>query len=138
MKLLIEKVGNIKKKQDREFAESVLEISMQANLELIKELLQGDDSMNEALLEVMSPLIEPQLLLREKRGIEQGELLHLIKTIYKKMLKGKTNEEISDEVEEDITTIEQIKEIILEYKKKHKDKEFDSGIFLKYFKMKSK
>ena len=36
MKLLIEKVGNIKKKQDREFAESVLEISMQANLKLIK------------------------------------------------------------------------------------------------------
>ena len=94
--------------------------------------------MNEALLEVMSPLIEPQLLLREKRGIEQGELLHLIKTIYKKMLKGKTNEEIADEVEEDIITIEQIKESILEYKKKHKNEEFNAGIVLEYFREKNK
>ena len=72
-----------------------------------------------------------------EQGIEQGELLHLIKTIYKKMLKGKTNEEISDEVEEDIAVIEQIKEAVLEYKKLSEDEEFNAGRVLEYLKEKN-
>ena len=48
------------------------------------------------------------------------------------------NEEIFDEVEEDIATIEQIKESILEYKKKYKDEEFNASIVLEYFKEKNK
>ena len=73
MKELIENVGSIKGKQDREYAESVLEVCLQANLQIVKELMQGDDSVNEALLEVMSPLIEPQILLRERKAKNEGE-----------------------------------------------------------------
>lgn len=41
-----------------------------------------------------------------KEGQEEGEMLHLIKMVYKKMLKGKTNEEIAADMEEDIALIE--------------------------------
>ncbi|MDE6052543.1 MAG: Rpn family recombination-promoting nuclease/putative transposase, partial [Lachnospiraceae bacterium] len=51
-----------------------------------------------------------------EEGREEGRLLYLVKTIYKKMLKGKTSEEISDEMEEDIVLIEQIKQAIISYK----------------------
>lgn len=68
-------------------------------------------------------------------GREEGELLHLIKTIYKKMLKGKTNDTIADEVEEDIIMIEQIKQAIIEYRKDCKNEEFDADqVLLIYYK----
>ena len=62
----------------------------------------------------------------------QGNLQRLTVQVYKKMLKDKTNEEISDKVEEDITTIEQVKKSILEYKKEHKDEEFDASMVLEH------
>ncbi len=52
---------------DRELADSVLEVTIQANKQLI-ELLKGDDDMGETLLKIM----EPQLLLIKKQGIEEG------------------------------------------------------------------
>ena len=69
-----------------------------------------------------------------EEGREEGELLHLIKTIYKKMLKGKANDVIADEVEEDIFLIEQIKQAVMEYKKDCKNEEFDAHkVLLKYY-----
>lgn len=69
-----------------------------------------------------------------EEGREQGELLHLIKTIYKKMLKGKANNTIADEVEEDIIMIEQIKQAIIEYRKDCKNEEFDADqVLLIYY-----
>ncbi len=54
-------------KADKEFADSVLEISIGANKQVIEELI-GDDDMCHALMEIM----EPQLLLREKEGRKEG------------------------------------------------------------------
>lgn len=65
--------------------------------------------------------------------IEEGELLHLIKTVYKKMLKGRANEQIADEVEETVGVVERIKQSILEYKKEYGNEEFDAKKVLEYY-----
>lgn len=56
MKDLLEKVESIKQKFDRELADSVLDVSIQANRHIVDEL-RGDDSMCQALLEIMEPEI---------------------------------------------------------------------------------
>lgn len=43
----------------------------------------------------------------------------LIRTVYKKMLRGKTNEEIADGVEESVDKVEQIKMAIIECKREN-------------------
>ena len=50
------------------------------------------------------------------------------------MLKGRTNEEIAEEVEESIELIGRIKEAVLEYKKNCTDGEFDDKKVLEYYK----
>lgn len=69
-----------------------------------------------------------------KEGREEGEQLHLIKIIYKKMLKGRTSEEIADELEEDSALIEQIKKAIMESRKNSIGETFDAGRVLEYYK----
>ncbi len=64
---LLEKICRLTKKVDRELADSVLEVSVGANRETVEEM-KGDVNMCQALMEIM----EPQLLLREKEGIEKG------------------------------------------------------------------
>ena len=56
MEELIEKIETIKRKFDRELAESVLEVSVRANQRIVEEL-RGDDPMCQALLEIMEPEI---------------------------------------------------------------------------------
>lgn len=43
-------------KADRELADSVLEVSISANRKIVEELI-GDESMYEALMEIMEPKI---------------------------------------------------------------------------------
>lgn len=50
----------------------------------------------------------------EKAGIEQGEMLMLISMVNKKMQKGKSIEEIAEDLEEDRETIEKIVKVIEE------------------------
>ncbi len=64
---LLEQVERLSEKADKEFADSVLEVSIGANKKVVEELI-GDGSMCQALMEIM----EPQLLLREKEGIKEG------------------------------------------------------------------
>ncbi len=64
---LIESAEKLTGKAEREFADSVLEVSIGANKQVIEELM-GDGKMCQALLEIM----EPHLLLREKEGMEEG------------------------------------------------------------------
>lgn len=64
---LLESINCLTQKNDKELADSVLEVSVQANKQVIEELI-GDDSMSQALMEIM----EPQLLLREKEGLKKG------------------------------------------------------------------
>lgn len=64
---LLESVEGLTEKADKEFADSVLEVSIGANKQVIEELI-GDGDMCQALMEIM----EPQLVLREKKGREEG------------------------------------------------------------------
>lgn len=52
-------------KGDQELADSVLEVGMEANKQIIEELM-GDENMYEALMEMMEPRIQQ----REKEKIE--------------------------------------------------------------------
>lgn len=67
MTKLLESISKLTKKSDRELADSVLEVSVQANKQVIKELI-GDDYMSQALLEIMEPLI----LMREEESLKEG------------------------------------------------------------------
>ena len=71
IKELLEQIRCLTRKQDREFADSVLEVSMASN-EYVVEKLMGDDSMSEALLEIVKPIIEPLIIKRENERLQQG------------------------------------------------------------------
>lgn len=68
MRRLLMDTSRLKGKQDKEFADSVLEVCFRANRQII-EKLKGDDTKSEALLEIMEPLIEP-IIAEQKRMIE--------------------------------------------------------------------
>lgn len=55
--LLVE-VNKLHEKAEREYAESVLEVGLGANKQIVQELI-GDGSMSGELLEIMKPIIEP-------------------------------------------------------------------------------
>ena len=57
MKGLLENIERLKLKLDKELADSVLEVSIRANWEIIKEL-RRDKNMCQALLEIMEPEID--------------------------------------------------------------------------------
>ena len=57
MKELLEKIEKLKLKLDKELADSVLEVSIRANWEIIKEL-RRNENMCQALLEIMEPEID--------------------------------------------------------------------------------
>lgn len=56
MKELLERFHGLTQKFDKELADSVLEVSIRANTQIVGEL-RGDDSMCQALLEIMEPEI---------------------------------------------------------------------------------
>lgn len=53
---LLDKINHITEKNDKEMANSVLEVSIGANRRMVEELM-GDDSMFETLMEIMKPKI---------------------------------------------------------------------------------
>lgn len=65
MRRLLTDTSRLKGKLDREFADSVLEVCLRANKQII-ERLKGDDAMSEALLEIVEPIIEPLIAERER------------------------------------------------------------------------
>ena len=71
MRNLLASIGQLESKADREFADSVLNVSVRANRDVI-EKLKEEESMYEALMEIM----EPQIIIREqaamKAGVQQG------------------------------------------------------------------
>ena len=64
---MLDKRNRMTEKEDRELADSVLEVSISANKEIVDELI-GDESMYEALMEIM----EPQIQLRENAVLKKG------------------------------------------------------------------
>lgn len=71
MKNLLEQIRQLTGKQNIEFADAVLEVALRANVQIIKELM-GDVGMSEELLEIVKPIIEPHILLREQNALEKG------------------------------------------------------------------
>ena len=67
IKHLLERVCGLTGEFDKEMAYSVLRVSIDANEPLVKKLLE-DESMYEALMELM----EPKLVLRDKTKLEEG------------------------------------------------------------------
>ncbi len=63
MRELLETINNLTKKFDKELADSVLEVSVRANKQVVEEL-RGDGTMFSALLEIM----EPEIKERERRA----------------------------------------------------------------------
>jgi len=92
---LLKRISQLTEKGDRELADSVLEVSARVNMQVLEEL-KGDDSVSEALLEIMEPLIEPRILLREEaakrtgweEGLEKGLEEGIEKGIKKGIAKG--------------------------------------------------
>lgn len=68
---LVEKVSQITEKDDREMADSVLEVSIEANKQIIEELM-GDDNMFETLMEIMEPRINEIRRYDIEKGIQKG------------------------------------------------------------------
>lgn len=64
---LLEGVNKLTKKMNKELADSVLEVSIGTNKQIMEELI-GDDSMCQALMEIMEPVIQ----LRDQENIEKG------------------------------------------------------------------
>ncbi len=56
LKSLLERVDGLNQKLERELADAVLEVSVRANQEIVEEL-KGDESVCQALLEIMEPEI---------------------------------------------------------------------------------
>lgn len=65
---LLDGINQLTEKMDRELADSVLEVSIGANKQVIEELVQGDDSMCQALMEIMEPVMQ----LRDQENVEKG------------------------------------------------------------------
>lgn len=61
--------NHMTEKADRELADSVLEVSISANRQIVEELI-GDESMYEALMEIMEPRIKQKIVEERKKGIQ--------------------------------------------------------------------
>ena len=67
MKEALENIHQPTGKEERELADSILEVSTSVNRSIVKEMI-GDDGMCNILLELMAPHIE--LIVKEKAEIE--------------------------------------------------------------------
>lgn len=66
---MLDRRSQMTEKADRELADSVLEVSISANREIVDELT-GDESMYEALMEIMEPKIKQREDAIIKKGIQ--------------------------------------------------------------------
>ena len=78
MRELLERVYSLTEKFDKELADSVLEVSIRANKQIVGEL-RGDDSMCQALLEIMEPeineIVEAKINEIRKLEVQKGQIL---------------------------------------------------------------
>ena len=70
IKSLLEKIEGLNESFDRRLADSVLEVAMQANKEIVKKL-RGDESMCQALWEIMEPEISQIVDERTQKRVEE-------------------------------------------------------------------
>lgn len=77
---LLDKISQITEKNDKEMASAVLEVSIEANRQMIEKLM-GDDSMFETLMELMEPKIDEIRKEERKEGRKEGRIQGTIETL---------------------------------------------------------
>lgn len=97
-------IKEYQKHDQEELHQSVMNIIIQANQEIFKEDVD--------MLEVLEELFKDKLEEKREIGIEQGEVQKLLKQVQKKLQKGKSYDEIADELETDLYIVEQICEVL--------------------------
>ena len=75
---LLEEINKLHGKADMEFADSVLEVSIQANFETVEQL-RGDDKVCQALLEIMEPEIN-KIKETVKKDTKKNDILCAVKS----------------------------------------------------------
>ena len=123
-RLLIEEAGKLSAPDDREYAESILQLAMEKNKDIF-EKVKGCEDMCQAFWELYAPEIEAErrvseacgekrgIEIGEKRGEKRGERRTLISLIIKKIQRGKDILSIADAVEEPVEMIRPIYEAVL-------------------------
>ncbi|MBO5371510.1 MAG: hypothetical protein J6A75_02205 [Lachnospiraceae bacterium] len=76
MQELVENIRKLTEKEDKELADSVLQVSIEANRQIVDEMM-GDDRMCEALMEIMEPIVEK----REKAMYREGKILGAVEAM---------------------------------------------------------
>lgn len=117
---LIREVHALTEKDDKEYADSVLQIAMERNKEIFDKI-RSDELMCQALWDFFKTEIEQEKrnseICGEKRGEQRGEqrgaYTKLISIIIKKMQRGKDILSISDALEEPVEVIRPIYEAVL-------------------------
>ena len=127
-RLLIEEAGKLSAPDDREYAESILQLAMEKNKDIF-EKVKGCEDMCQAFWELYAPEIEAEkrasekrgeqrgekrgIAIGEKNGEKRGERRTLISLIIKKIQRGKDILSIADAVEEPVEMIRPIYEAVL-------------------------
>ena len=123
-RMLIEEARKLTGPDEREYAESVLQLAMETNREIF-EKVKGCEEMCQAFWELYAPEIEEErrasemrgekrgIEIGEKRGEKLGERRTLISQIIKKIQRGKDILSIADAIEEPVERIRPIYEAVL-------------------------
>ena len=93
------------KHKDSNLHKSVMNLIMRANREVFKE---ARNNMCEALMELMEDVIEEKFSAGISEGLSKGRLESLLELISKKLAKGKTIEQIADDLEKTVPEIEDL------------------------------
>ena len=101
------------KHKDSNLHKSVMNLIMRANREVFKE---ARSNMCEALMELMEDVIEEKFAAGRSEGISEGlskgRLESLLELISKKLAKGKTIEQIADDLEKTVPEIEDLLKVL--------------------------
>ena len=91
--------------KDSNLHKSVMNLIMRANKEVFKE---ARNNMCEALMELMEDVIEEKFAAGKSEGRLEGRLEELLELVSKKLAKGKTIEQIADDLEKTVPEIENL------------------------------
>ena len=111
-RMLIEEARKLTEPDEREYAESVLQLAMETNRDIF-EKVKGCEDMCQAFWELYAPEIEEERRASEMRGEKLGERRTLISQIIKKIQRGKDILSIADAIEEPVEKIRPIYEAVL-------------------------
>ena len=114
MTALVNAIGRLEEPYDKELADSVFQVSIQANREIM-ELLKESDTMCQALLEIMEPEIREREAISEARGEIRGAISTLLKL-------GYSNEEVISALQKSLEiTEEQAEKYLSKYYENNKN-----------------